>query len=298
VGGKSEHKEGRAWDWGIQYPHPAADALLNWLLAPDQHGNQHAMARRFGIMYMIWNYKIWKAYQPEKGWQTYTGSSPHTDHVHFSFSWDGANKKTSYWTAQQPTQPPPPPPPPPPPGNTPPSGTLESISCAGGLVGWARDPDTTTPVQIQVTFDQPADDLTEPVHTTQANLSRPELCPDGGPCNQGFQLDIPPRYFDNSKHMVRVYVVDTSDPGIQIQLSGSPVSLLCASSEPGSNQQPPPNPPNNNGLPPAGEEQFGDIDSINGGCSVSSSHNASGGWWTLLLLLSLTLPLARRRLTP
>jgi hypothetical protein len=102
VGGTSEHKEGRAWDWKIQYPHPAADAFLGWLLKPDGHGNSHAMARRFGIMYMIWNSKVWKAYQPDKGWQPYSGASPHTDHVHFSFSWDGANKQTTFWTSQLP----------------------------------------------------------------------------------------------------------------------------------------------------------------------------------------------------
>lgn len=99
VGGKSEHKEGRAWDWMIKYPHPAADALLSWLLATDSHGNKHANARRLGIMYMIWNRKMWRAYKPDQGWQPYTGSNPHTDHVHFSFSWNGANKKTSFWSA-------------------------------------------------------------------------------------------------------------------------------------------------------------------------------------------------------
>lgn len=104
-GGTSEHKEGRAWDWKLNYPHPAADALLKWLLATDAQGNKHAMARRLGIMYMIWNRKIWKAYQSTKGWQPYTGASPHTDHVHFSFSWNGANKTTSYWSGD--TAPPP-----------------------------------------------------------------------------------------------------------------------------------------------------------------------------------------------
>ena len=102
-GGKSEHKEGRAWDWKLNAPHPAADAVLNWLLATDKNGVKHAMARRLGIMYMIWNRKVWKAYQSSKGWQNYTGASPHTDHVHFSFSWDGANKKTSFWAGSEST---------------------------------------------------------------------------------------------------------------------------------------------------------------------------------------------------
>jgi len=98
-GGKSEHKEGRAWDWMIKVGHPAADSLLGWLLATDKNGNKHAMARRLGIMYMVWNKKMWRAYNPGLGWANYSGSNPHTDHVHFSFSWDGANKKTSFWSA-------------------------------------------------------------------------------------------------------------------------------------------------------------------------------------------------------
>ena len=45
IGGRSEHKEGRAWDWAVTVSNP----------------------------------------------------NPHTDHVHFSFSWAGARKQTSYW---------------------------------------------------------------------------------------------------------------------------------------------------------------------------------------------------------
>jgi len=58
------------------------------------------MARRFGIMYIIWNKKMWRAYDPGRGWAAYTGSSPHTDHIHFSFSWDGAYGRTSWWTGK------------------------------------------------------------------------------------------------------------------------------------------------------------------------------------------------------
>jgi len=102
TGGTSEHKEGRAWDWMVSYPSQHATVVLSWLLETDGNGNEHAMARRLGIMYMIWNSKIWKSYQASQGWQTYTGSSPHTDHVHFSFSWEGAQKQTSFWTAPEP----------------------------------------------------------------------------------------------------------------------------------------------------------------------------------------------------
>ncbi|MGA5406798.1 hypothetical protein ACPCSC_05975 [Streptomyces lavendulocolor] len=99
-GGQSEHKEGRAWDWGVDAGRQAhiADDVIGWLLATDRHGNPHALARRFGIMYMIWNRRIWMANRPDAGWQPYRGPNPHTDHVHFSFSWAGARRATTWWT--------------------------------------------------------------------------------------------------------------------------------------------------------------------------------------------------------
>lgn len=100
--GVSEHKEGRAWDWTVSINKPAqvaqVDDLMRWLTATDSYGNTAAMVRRLGIMYIIWNHRIWKSYQITKGWQPYTGPVPHTDHVHVSFSWAGAYQKTSYWT--------------------------------------------------------------------------------------------------------------------------------------------------------------------------------------------------------
>ena len=100
--GASEHKEGRAWDWRVSTANPThvtqVAEFTTWLLAPDEHGNTAAMARRLGIMYMIWDAKIWKSYQADRGWQRYTGASPHTDHVHFSLSWAGAYAQTSYWS--------------------------------------------------------------------------------------------------------------------------------------------------------------------------------------------------------
>ena len=101
TGGVSEHKEGRAFDWGVSV-HSARDrksvkALFTWLLKTDRHGNRYAMARRLGIQYMIWNRRIWGSYAASSGWRRYTGANPHTDHVHFSLSWAGARKKTSYW---------------------------------------------------------------------------------------------------------------------------------------------------------------------------------------------------------
>jgi hypothetical protein len=102
VGGKSEHKEGRAFDWGGNAANPAQDAAVsdfigNKLLATDKHGNKHAIARRMGIMYFIWNHRIWFA---NRGWSDYEGSSPHTDHMHISLSWAGARGETSFWSGK------------------------------------------------------------------------------------------------------------------------------------------------------------------------------------------------------
>ncbi len=103
IGGASEHKEGRAFDWGASAYNPThvaeVKAVTDWLLASDGTVRA-ARARRLGVMYMIWNRKIWKAYQIDRGWQDYTGPSPHTDHVHFSFGWNGARQHTSWWTKQ------------------------------------------------------------------------------------------------------------------------------------------------------------------------------------------------------
>jgi len=101
VGGTSEHKEGRAFDWGVSIHNErdrrAVRSLMRWLLQRDRYGNRYAMARRLGIQYMIWNRRIWGSYSASSGWRRYTGSNPHTDHVHFSLSWKGARKKTSFW---------------------------------------------------------------------------------------------------------------------------------------------------------------------------------------------------------
>ena len=117
IGGTSEHKEGRAWDWsvnaGIPYQKAAADSLIDWLTDEDRYGNGQAMARRVGIMYLIWNRQIWF---PGSGWRTYCVQKsfgchtpgdksslrhPHTDHVHFSFTWAGAKRRTTYWNKKR-----------------------------------------------------------------------------------------------------------------------------------------------------------------------------------------------------
>lgn len=107
-GSRSEHSDGRAYDWMLDARRPAdrakADAFLSWLLAPDCHGNSFAMARRLGVMYVIWDGRTWEAYGAARGgdgWRAYTGYSPHTDHIHISLSLAGAAQQTSYWTQPQ-----------------------------------------------------------------------------------------------------------------------------------------------------------------------------------------------------
>lgn len=102
--GVTEHSEGRALDWMLnaydRHERGVADSVLAWLMAPDAQGRPGAMARRFGVMYVIWDRKIWGTYQMEAGWRDYNGPHPHTDHIHFSFSWDGAMQRTSWWTGR------------------------------------------------------------------------------------------------------------------------------------------------------------------------------------------------------
>ena len=104
AGGTSEHKEGRGWDWMLNAADPAqkatADEFLGWLTAPGPDGEVGYNARRLGVMYVIWNAQTWSSYRADKGWLPYTGASPHTDHIHVSLAWNGAMKRTSFWTGQ------------------------------------------------------------------------------------------------------------------------------------------------------------------------------------------------------
>lgn len=63
----------------------AIDVMIN---SPEQ-GQQVATyavqnAQALSITYVIWNKAIWDS-RNHRGWERYSGSSPHTDHVHISF---------------------------------------------------------------------------------------------------------------------------------------------------------------------------------------------------------------------
>ncbi len=117
----SEHFDGRAVDWMRSMRVPAekemADTFVDWLLAPAADGTPHAMARRLGIMYIIWNSRMIRMYDPGRGWTEYRSclsaansgtaldTTCHRNHVHLSMSWDGAAGITSWWTGAAQTQP-------------------------------------------------------------------------------------------------------------------------------------------------------------------------------------------------
>lgn len=108
----SEHFDGRALDtfFNVRDTTQRADAgaLITWLLATDAKGNQFANARRLGVMYIIWNNKMWSSYRTSEGWRPYLNcaSTPapsadtncHRNHIHLSLSWEGAMGRTSFWT--------------------------------------------------------------------------------------------------------------------------------------------------------------------------------------------------------
>jgi hypothetical protein len=103
----SEHHEGRALDWGMDYRNAAmrADgkAVLSWLFATDSYGNKHAVARRLGIMYVIWNKQIYGSWNDYKPAPYACGTDPtacHVNHMHFSFDWPGARAQTSFFTGR------------------------------------------------------------------------------------------------------------------------------------------------------------------------------------------------------
>lgn len=118
--GISEHEEGRALDWMVDSEDPVARrkarTFLRWLTAPGPNGELGANARRLGVMYLIYEDKMWRVYRPEDGWQEYSGcfssqsegydTSCHRDHIHISLTWDGAYGRTSFWTGRAETRPP------------------------------------------------------------------------------------------------------------------------------------------------------------------------------------------------
>jgi hypothetical protein len=109
-GNRSEHYDGRAVDWmnSVRNPVQAAQAaaVIKFLLASDKYGNKFANARRMGIMYIIWNNKMWGSW--DGTWSDYNNCATtpstsmdnacHRNHMHISLSWNGAKGRTSFWS--------------------------------------------------------------------------------------------------------------------------------------------------------------------------------------------------------
>lgn len=107
----SEHKDGRAIDWTLDADDPAdrarAEAFLTAAFATDASGEPAALARRMGIMYVIWAdrmYAAWNGFAPEKYLSSGCRSKKkcsktlrHRDHVHVSLSRAGARGLTSFY---------------------------------------------------------------------------------------------------------------------------------------------------------------------------------------------------------
>ena len=110
-GGASEHKDGRAIDWTLDATKKAdrkiAKRFLKDVFATDEEGNTHALARRMGIMYVIWNdhmYSAWDRFAIDdylssgcKSKKKCSKTLRHRDHVHISLSMPGAKGKTSWY---------------------------------------------------------------------------------------------------------------------------------------------------------------------------------------------------------
>ncbi len=67
-GSRSEHKEGRAFDWTMDADSArdrrGVQRFLKKVFRTDRQGNEHALARRMGIMYIIWDDRIYSLLRP------------------------------------------------------------------------------------------------------------------------------------------------------------------------------------------------------------------------------------------
>jgi hypothetical protein len=113
-GGRSEHKDGRAFDWKADVrkkkTRRAAYDFIAKALATDAAGNPHALARRMGIMYLIYDDTIWSSYsdfRPRpylnagcKKRKKCSRTLRHLDHVHISLGYAGAAAQTSWYRSR------------------------------------------------------------------------------------------------------------------------------------------------------------------------------------------------------
>ncbi len=107
----SEHKEGRAIDWGLdarkRTDRASAARLMTRLFGTGPSGEPAELARRMGIMYLIWNDRIDAAYDRFRarpylngGCRKLTKCSTtlrHRDHVHLPLTLAGSLGRTNWY---------------------------------------------------------------------------------------------------------------------------------------------------------------------------------------------------------
>lgn len=110
-GSTSEHYEGRAVDWTVSASRRTdrlrVRRLLADLRAADRSDNPDALARRMGVMYLIWNdhmYSAWNGYDAEpylnsscRRVRACSATLRHRDHVHLSLTRPAARGETSWY---------------------------------------------------------------------------------------------------------------------------------------------------------------------------------------------------------
>ena len=115
-GGVSEHKAGRAIDWAMDATKKKhrreVRRFLGKIFATDDDDEKHALARRMGVMYVIWNDHMYASYDDHFAKEDYLSSScssrkkcsktlRHRDHVHISLSRPGGRGDTSWYEERE-----------------------------------------------------------------------------------------------------------------------------------------------------------------------------------------------------
>lgn len=110
--GYSFHSDGRALDFSLNAnksgDYAQARRLIALLLARDRTGKGAALARRMGIIEIIWDCSYWAQSQVDEetgqtAFEQYflcptrSTSIAHRNHIHFSFTRAGAAGQTSFW---------------------------------------------------------------------------------------------------------------------------------------------------------------------------------------------------------
>ena len=110
----SEHKEGRAFDWTLNAARAAdrarATRFLNRIFATGPSGERAELARRMGVMYVIWSDRIYASYdqfrvRPYKSSSckrlaTCSKTLRHRDHMHISLTRGGGLGRTSWYAGR------------------------------------------------------------------------------------------------------------------------------------------------------------------------------------------------------